>query len=140
MGGLGTDPSICKSCVMQKGPNVLSHCHTKRRTGMCGYARPSFCMTTTFYIFLGKKFFFCLLFCCCCCFFFFLFEKSVSYQKEGRSRPCSPVLLVWQRLRPSVTFSRGVARMTTTTVNRQVLLAFLNFLQSTFFHTKSWNE
>ncbi len=32
----------------EKVPNVLSCCHTKRRTGAQGRARPSFGMTPTF--------------------------------------------------------------------------------------------
>ena len=32
----------------KKVPNVLSRCHTKRRTGARGRARPSFGMTPTF--------------------------------------------------------------------------------------------
>ncbi len=39
----------------EKVPNVLSRCHTKRRTGARGRARPSFGIIPTFYNFLGEK-------------------------------------------------------------------------------------
>ncbi len=39
----------------RKIPNVLSRCHTKRRTGTCGNACPSFGMTPTFKIFFFRK-------------------------------------------------------------------------------------
>ena len=89
--------------------NVLSHCHTKRRTGARGRARPSFDMTPTFYFFnfweKKNSVFFCLNFFC------FIFLKSRCHTK---GRACAPVLfLVWQRLRTlgRGTFSRNAARM-----------------------------
>ncbi len=46
-------------------PNVLSHCHTKRRMGARGRANPSFGVTSIFF-----------------------WEKSVSYQKkDGHAHP-----------------------------------------------------
>ena len=36
------------AALREKVPNVLSHCHTKRRTGARGRARPSFGMTPTY--------------------------------------------------------------------------------------------
>ncbi len=51
---------VCNLCVFvvlclfiwaalrEKVPNVLSRCHTKRRTGAQGHARPSFGTTLTF--------------------------------------------------------------------------------------------
>ncbi len=40
----------------EKVPNVLSRCHTKKRTGARGRARPSFGMTPTFYNFFENFF------------------------------------------------------------------------------------
>ena len=37
-----------RAASRKKVPNVLSHCHTKRRTGTCGCTHPSFGMTPTF--------------------------------------------------------------------------------------------
>ena len=65
----------------EKVPNVLSRCHTKRRTGAHGRALPSFGMTPTFQ--KWKK-------------------KSVSYQKKGGR---AVLLSIWQRLRTLGTFS-----------------------------------
>ncbi len=47
------NPHLNKACEMwaelsKKVPYVLSHCHTKRRTGAWGRACPSFGMTPTF--------------------------------------------------------------------------------------------
>ena len=50
--------------LREKVLNVLSRCHTKRRTGTRGRAHPSFGITPTFQNFLKN-------------------EKSVSYQKKG---------------------------------------------------------
>ena len=47
-------PPPCKHnwvVLREKVPNVQSRCHTKRRMGVCGCARPSFGMTPTFTIF-----------------------------------------------------------------------------------------
>ncbi len=76
--------------LSKKVPNVLSRCHTKRRTGARGRARPSFGMKPTF---LKKKkrkrkrkkkfqkinFFFSK-----------NSKKSVSYQKKGGRGPARP--------------------------------------------------
>ena len=59
--------------LCEKVPNLLSRCHTKRRLGGHGRARPSFGMTPTFQIFLG-----------------FFFEKSMSYQKKSVSYQMRP--------------------------------------------------
>ncbi len=71
------------AALREKVPNVLSRCHTKRRTGARGRDRPSFGMTPTFLnFFLKKKQIFEN--------FFFFFSMSVSYQKKGGRGPARP--------------------------------------------------
>ena len=48
------------AALREKVSNGLSRCHTKRRTGALGRARPSFGMTPTFYFFGWKIFLFSL--------------------------------------------------------------------------------
>ena len=72
------------AALRKKVPNVLSHCHTKRRYD-------------TDFLDLKKNWKFLK--------FFFFFWKVGVIPKEGWARPCAPVLLlVWQRLRIIGTF------------------------------------
>ena len=68
--------------LREKVPNVLSRCHTKRRTGA---ARPFFCYDTDFLDFFENfSFFFVQIFGFYFIFYFlFIFFYSVSYQKKG---------------------------------------------------------
>ncbi len=63
-------------------PKGLSRCHTKRRTGARGRARPSYGMTPTFEIFFQKEF------------WIFSPLKVGVIPKEGRARVAAPVLLL----------------------------------------------
>ncbi len=45
---IATLTTIIWAALHKKVPNVLSRCHTKRRTGARGRAPPSFGMTPTF--------------------------------------------------------------------------------------------
>ncbi len=84
--------------LCKKVPNVLSRCHTKRKTGLHGRTHPSFGMTPTFLFFSFFNFFF--------------FWKVGVIPKEGWAQSRTPVLLlVWQRLRILGTFSCGAAHV-----------------------------
>ena len=93
---------IIWAMLCEKVPNGLSCCHTKRRTGVCGRAHPSFGMTPSFYIFFRKRIFLT---------FFFWWKVGVM-PKEGCMWPTAPVfLLAWHRLRTLETFSWNSAHI-----------------------------
>ena len=140
--------SIKWTVLHEKVLNVLSHCHTKRRTGALGHARPSFGMTPTFQKRKKSQFFFHKNHNFTKITIFFskkrknknkkekkkTTKKSVSYQKKDGRGPI--LLLVWHQLWPLGTFSHSPSIKWLFTIILLSLTALLVYTNSTDKHSQ----